>query len=137
MGNRFRKRSVDAFAFERTYRRLTGKENTSGDTLSQVPAVDIYETGGHYVLDAELPGIDRGDVQIEVSNGTLTIRGDRRLNELCAGESYHRLEGFHGGFLRSFVLPDLADDARVKVELKDGVLHVVVPKSPSRQSRQD
>ncbi len=96
---------------------------------SRVPPVDIYETDGEYVLNAELPGIAGDDIRIEVSGSELTIRGERRADPSCADECYHRLEGMRGGFCRTFPLPGPLDCSRIRMTLRDGVLTLVIPKS--------
>jgi HSP20 family protein len=94
------------------------------------PPVDVYETGDSYVLEAEIPGVDRRDIAVETSGSDVTIRGERRLQESCLEESYNRLEGRRGRFRRSFSLPDPIDRGRIVSQLKDGVFRVVLPKLP-------
>jgi len=100
--------------------------------------MDVYEMDDNYVLDAELPGVERGDIKIEFSGLELTVRGERRPHTGCVDESYHRLEGHRGRFHRSFSLPEPVDESRVKLDLKNGIMHLVLPKAgspPSRGSR--
>ncbi len=107
-----------------------------------MPPVDLYETPDSYVLNAELPGVDSGDVHVEVRGSELTIWGERRIDSCCPDESYHRLEGIRGRFHRTFSLPQAMDEnTRINAILKEGVLHVELAKSskpteiPIRSSR--
>ena len=99
------------------------------ETVTWVPPMDVYELDNDYVLKAELPGVEQRNIKIEFSGLEVTIRGKRRVEAECGNESYHRLEGHRGRFHRTFSLPEPIDRSRVRVDLKDGVLHVVLPKS--------
>ncbi len=98
------------------------------NALTWNPPVDIYEIDHDYVLNAELPGVERRNVKIEFSGLKLTIRGERLLDTVCKKESYHRLEGHRGRFRRTFSLPEPIDSRRIQLDLKGGVLHAVLPK---------
>ena len=113
---------------------LPGEDNETimiDDAVTWVPPVDIYEIDNDYVLNAELPGVDRRDIKMEFSESGFTLRGECRLDAICAKESYHRLEGHRGKFHREFSLPEPIDKNRVQIELKDGVLRAVLPKARS------
>ena len=98
------------------------------------PPVDILETGDSYVVMAELPGLTRDDLQIQVRDGRLTISGARReRQEAC--EQYHQIERGHGSFSRTFQLPLPVDTERISADLHDGVLTVTCPKSTDGQAR--
>lgn len=92
------------------------------------PPVDLYETPDGYVLTAELPGLSRDDVQIEVHDGVLSLQG-RRPSANVPCEQFHRVERGHGAFSRRFALPVPIDADRVTADLGDGVLTVTVPKA--------
>ncbi|MBA3269097.1 MAG: Hsp20/alpha crystallin family protein [Acidobacteria bacterium] len=94
---------------------------------SWTPAVDIYEIEGALVLKAELPDMRRDDIDISVENGTLTIRGERKLDGELKQENFHRVERAYGSFERSFSLPNTVDAVRIGAEYKDGVLTVTLP----------
>ncbi len=90
---------------------------------SWVPAVDIYRsTGGDIVLQAELPGMAKDDIDLGIENNTLTLRGERTLSSEVKEEQYHRVERAYGAFSRSFSLPETVDSSTVRAEFKDGVL---------------
>lgn len=98
------------------------------------PAVDILETADHYIVAAEVPGMSRGDLDISVHEGRLTISGERReRTPQC--EQYHRVERGHGSFSRTFHLPVPMDSERVTADLRDGVLTVTCPKAPNGSAR--
>ena len=92
-----------------------------------VPPVDLCETADHYVLIAEVPGLQQDDVQIQLHEGHLTLSGVRREGETC--EQYHRVERGHGTFSRTFHLPQPVDADRITADLRDGVLTITCPKS--------
>ena len=93
-----------------------------------VPPVDLHETPEQYVITAELPGLQRDDLQIDVHDGQLTLSGVRRARGAPC-EQYHRVERGHGSFSRTFQLPVPVDAGRVTADLRDGVLTVICPKT--------
>jgi HSP20 family protein len=92
-----------------------------------VPPVDIYQSGDDLVLNAELPAMSREDIDISVDNGTLTIKGEKRLPEGPKEDQFHRIERRYGAFSRSFSLPQTVDPSKVSAEYKNGVLTVRMP----------
>jgi|WetSurMetagenome_2_1015567.scaffolds.fasta_scaffold24996_2 HSP20 family protein len=98
------------------------------DDFTWIPPVDIYELDNNYIVNAEIPGVERRDIKLEFSGMQLTIRGERHHDPLCTKESYHRLEGHRGKFCRTFTLPEPVNRNCVHMELKDGILHLVLPK---------
>jgi HSP20 family protein len=110
--------------FNDTYRSDEGLM-TSG---TWVPPVDIYQNGDHeVVIKAELPDMSREDIDITVDNGTLTIRGEKKLTQDVKEEQFHRIERRYGTFSRSFSLPQTVDTAEVGADYKNGVLTVRLP----------
>jgi HSP20 family protein len=91
------------------------------------PPVDIYEVDGALVIKAELPGLQREDIDVHIENHTLTIRGERKLDAAIKQENFHRVERAYGSFTRSFSLPNTVDAAKVAAEFKNGVLSVTLP----------
>jgi len=108
-------------------RSANGKEAIT--VADWIPTVDIAETDGEYQIKAELPEVKKEDVKVTVEDGVLTIQGERRHEAEEKGKKFHRVERSYGSFVRSFTLPDHVDDAKVKAEYKDGVLHLHLPKS--------
>jgi HSP20 family protein len=92
------------------------------------PLVDITEDDKEYLIKAELPEVKKEEVKVDVENGVLSLRGERKLEKEEKGKKYHRVERAYGSFLRSFSLPDDADASKVNAEFKDGVLKVHLPK---------
>ena len=111
----------------------------SDDLMSRgtwTPAVDIYETDGALVLKAELPDMRREDIDVSVENNTLTIRGERKLDNEIKQENFHRIERAYGGFVRSFSLPHTVDATKIGAEYKNGVLSVKLPTREEAKPRQ-
>jgi HSP20 family protein len=93
-----------------------------------VPPVDIYQNGdSELVLKAELPEMTREEIDITVENGTLTIKGEKKLPIDLKEEQFHHVERRYGAFSRSFSLPRTVDPGRVSAEYKHGVLTVRLP----------
>jgi HSP20 family protein len=93
------------------------------------PSVDILETENELVLKADLPEVDPNKVEIQLENGTLTLKGERTFEEHKNGKGgYHRIERSYGSFVRAFSLPDTIDPEKVKADYKAGVLTVTLPK---------
>jgi HSP20 family protein len=107
--------------------RTSGKETMV--VADWVPSVDVSETEGEYQIKAEIPDVKKEDVKVTVEDGVLTIQGERRQEKEEKGKKYHRVECSYGSFVRSFTLPDLVDEEKVKAEFKDGVLNLKLPKS--------
>jgi HSP20 family protein len=98
------------------------------DPVIWTPIMDFYELDSNYVLNAEVPGVEHSDIKIQLSGSELIIRGERRIDAVCAKEQYHRLEGHRGKFLRTFSLPESVDGKRMQIKLEDGILNVILPK---------
>jgi HSP20 family protein len=99
------------------------------------PPVDIYETENELVLKADVPEIDPKNVSIQMENGTLTLKGERRFEEQRNGRGFHRIERGYGSFVRAFSLPDTVEPDKVKADYKNGVLTVVLPKKEVAKPR--
>lgn len=92
------------------------------------PSVDIFETPENVVLKADLPGIEQKDIDVRITNNTLTLRGERKFLKETTEEDYHRIERSYGTFSRSFQLPGTIDQEGIAATHTDGVLEVVLPK---------
>jgi HSP20 family protein len=107
-----------------------GNGDAAGTGLGTwTPAVDIHETGDGFVIKAELPGVSKDDVSVDVHQNTLTLRGQRKHEADVKQDKYHRVERAYGSFQRSFVLPTVVDQEKVQATYKDGVLELHLPKS--------
>ena len=94
-----------------------------------VPLVDVLETETEYLIQAELPGVEKGDIKISVQEGVLAVAGQRQGEKEEKGKRYHRVERAYGTFVRTFTVPDYVDDSRLTAEFKNGLLTVHLPKS--------
>jgi HSP20 family protein len=100
-----------------------------------VPPVDLVEAEDHFVLKADLPGLSEEDVSIEVSDGTLTISGERSAEHGATERGWYRIERSFGSFNRSLTLPDGVDPDAIDASFSDGVLEVRIPKPAERKPR--
>lgn len=105
-------------------------------TAEWTPRVDIAEDDNSYVIEAELPYVNKDDINLRVVDGVLTITGERKFAEENKTRRYHRIERSYGRFVRSFTLPEEADPDKVKAEYNNGVLTVRIDKSEARKPRQ-
>lgn len=100
------------------------------------PPVDVYEDADGILLKVELPEVDPKEVEIQVEGNSLTLRGERKLENVDKREGYQRIERIYGAFSRSFTLPPMVDVEHVSAEGKDGVLRIFLPKRPETKPRQ-
>jgi HSP20 family protein len=100
-----------------------------------IPAMDLVETEGEYVLRADLPGLSEGDVNIELEDNVLTISGERKAEHEERKEGYYRVERSSGSFSRSLTLPEGVDPDAVKANFDRGVLEVRIPKPEAKKPR--
>jgi HSP20 family protein len=99
------------------------------------PSFDIRETPDAYVFEADLPGIKREDVELNLTGNRISITGKREAKTRKEGENCFMMERSYGSFTRSFNLPDGVDPNRVSADLKEGVLTLVLPKVPEVQPK--
>jgi HSP20 family protein len=93
-----------------------------------MPAMDLVENEGEFVLRADLPGLTEDDIKIEFEDGTLTVSGERKSEQQSNREGYHRVERAFGSFSRSLTLPKGIDADAVSASFENGVLEVKIPK---------
>ncbi len=99
------------------------------------PNVDIYENKDQIVLEAELPGMNRGDFDLTIENNVITLRGERHFEKKDETDNYHRVERSYGSFSRSFTLPQTVSGDGATAEYNDGVLRVTLPKKEETKAR--
>jgi HSP20 family protein len=99
------------------------------------PPVDIYETDDALVMKAELPGFSKDDINIELKESTLVIRGERKREDEVKEGNYHRMERVYGAFQRSFLLPTTVDQNKVNASYKDGILELRLGKVQAAQPK--
>jgi HSP20 family protein len=92
------------------------------------PSVDVREDSANFYVEAELPGMDKDGIQLEIENNVLSIKGERKLERREEKENFHFVERSYGSFFRSFSLPKNVDGEAISAEYKDGVLKVTLPK---------
>ena len=93
------------------------------------PPIDVYETEDRYVVTAEVPGLDREQIELAVQENRLMIRGTRSAGvPESATRHYHQVERGHGSFERTFRFADPVQDDRITADLRDGVLTITLPK---------
>ena len=91
------------------------------------PAVDIEEKDGKYLLKADLPGLKKSDIHLELHDGYLTIKGERKSENEEKKDNYRRVERTYGTFQRTFKVPDGLTEKDIKAKYKDGVLELTIP----------
>lgn len=99
------------------------------------PAVDIFETENELVLKADVPDVDAKNVGIQIENGTLTLKGERKFENEKNGKGFHRIERSYGSFVRAFSLPNTIEPDKVKADYKNGVLTITLPKKEIAKPR--
>lgn len=113
--------------FEDTYSRFRGKDEILKKGVWS-PSMDIYETEEKIIVNAELPGVDKESITLEVKDGVLAIRGERKFEKDVKEENYHLMEREYGTFARSFSLPATIDQDKVSASYRDGILEIILPK---------
>ena len=104
-------------------------------SIGWVPATDIVETADALTLTAELPGLERNDVDISIDDSMLTIRGEKSDERTVEDSKKHVVERAYGSFQRTFALPRTVDGSRITAEFGKGVLTVVMPKTTEAKAR--
>jgi len=97
------------------------------------PHVDLKETDKEFILKADIPGVDKKDLLVEISHDVLSISGERKVEEKKSHHQHHWTERFHGRFSRSFSVPDnLVEQQKIDARFENGVLTVILKKKPAR-----
>lgn len=100
------------------------------------PNVDIYETEDSYVLKADIPGMKKEDIKIDVKDNTLTFKGEKKFEEKTEKDNYVRIERSYGSFTRSFTLSDNVDPENIEAAYKDGVLEITLKKKEESKPKE-
>jgi len=118
------------------HQRLTSPVMGASDAYgSWVPPVDIFEKGDDLVIRAEIPGVEKNDIDIRVEENRLVIQGERTREKEFDEDSAYRLERSFGGFTRSFQLPKTVDAERISAACRHGVLEIKLPKAEAAKPR--
>ena len=110
------------------------------DSLAQsvrqfTPAVDVAEDDQQYEIHVSVPGMKKSDFNLDLTDGRLTISGERKLKEKTEKKNYHSIETHYGTFSRSFYVPDDVKVERIEAVYEDGLLKVVLPKEERKVSK--
>ena len=100
------------------------------------PVVDIFDTEKAIVINAELPGVSRDSITLDVKENVLTLKGERKSDEDVSQESYYRMERCFGTFERAFTLPSMVDPEKITANFKDGILRIEIPKPQEKRPQQ-
>ena len=99
------------------------------------PVVDIYYNDDTIVIKAELPGIDKKDIAVDVKENVLTVKGERSTDHEVKEEKYYRRERTFGKFERAFTLPGDVDPEKIEADYTDGVLEIKIPKPETKEPK--
>ena len=128
----FNLRSVFGDLFDGTFDRSEGQPSKS----NWHPAVDVLESKDSYLVRAELPGMKKEDIKVEINDGMLVLSGERQSEKPAEGVEYRHVERVAAKFWRSFSLPETVKQDGIEASYKDGVLEVRVPKAEETKPRQ-
>lgn len=103
---------------------------------SFAPRVDVSETAEAFEIEAELPGVDEKDINVALSDGVLTIKGEKKVEREEKKKDYYLSERSYGTVQRSFELPDAVEVDKIFAEFKKGVLTITLPKSKEAKSKE-
>ena len=120
--------------FDRFFR--TDERDDSLFTSSWSPAVDVAEHDSEYLVNVELPGVNKDDVKITMQDNMLTIRGEKKQEKETKESDYHRVERSYGSFQRSFTLPMHVKSDKIDASYRDGILTVTLPKAEEAKPKQ-
>lgn len=112
----------------RVFSSYTPQDDEAFEVGELSPVVDIYEDDKTFVFEADLPGFNKEDIKIDISNNILTISGNRKLEREENKDKYLRVERSYGTFARRFTLPNTIDSEKVEAKYKNGVLTLKLPK---------
>jgi HSP20 family protein len=119
-------------------RLFSGVGPGQGDELTRgawSPNVDIFEDSDKLIVEAELPGMNRDDFEVNVENNVLTLKGERKFEKKTEGDNYHRVERAYGSFTRQFTLPQSVTAEGATADFENGVLRVALPKREETKAR--
>ena len=100
------------------------------------PAVDLYEDKDDIVLKAELPGMEKDNIEVNLTNSTLTIKGEKKNKEEVKEENYYKCERSYGSFVRTLDLPKDIHAEKVKASFKNGILEIRLPKTEEAKKKE-
>ena len=107
----------------------------SGHAEGWMPPADLRESDSAYIIEAELPGVQKDDVELTYEDGVLTFSGERKFESAEDNKNYHRIERSYGTFSRSFSLPQDVSQEKVVAQFENGLLTISLPKSEAIKPR--
>jgi len=116
--------------------RPVGRNDSRLSVRNCYPTVDIYDNDKNIIITAELPGIDKKDIVIDVKDGVLTLKGERSFDNEVKEKKYYRRERTFGKFERVFRLPADVDPEKISADYKDGILKIDIPKPEEQKPKQ-
>lgn len=125
---------VNRFFDDSFFRTFDGDDDIQMGTWH--PVVDMFEKDDNYVVKAELPGLKKEDISIDIENRVLTLKGERKHENEVKEDHYFRRERSYGKFQRAFRLPTDVNPEDVKAKFSDGVLEIEVPKPEEKKPKQ-
>lgn len=122
--------------FERRFANYVPAESKEAANVSSFsPAVNTREDDKAYYIHADLPGVAKEDIHIDLKDNVLTISGERKHKEEVKEKDYYKLESFYGKFQRSFTLPEDANSDSIDASTENGVLNITIPKAAPKESK--
>ncbi|MFY9729894.1 MAG: Hsp20/alpha crystallin family protein [Candidatus Acidiferrales bacterium] len=115
---------------------FTRERSGHADLATWAPPVDIYETENELVVKAELPDFQEKDIDVRITNNTLTIRGERKFEKDIKEDNYLRIERAYGSFVRSFSLPNTVSSENIRADYRNGVLTLHMAKREESKPKQ-
>lgn len=101
-----------------------------------IPSIDVSETDKQFLVEVQLPGMKKEDINVNLENGVLTVSGERNIRNEQNEKKFHRVETHYGSFSRSFQLPEGIKPDSVKAAYNDGILSITVDKSEKENKKQ-
>lgn len=114
---------------------MYSRSDDQANVATWMPQVEIHQTGKEFLVRADLPGLNKDDVDVEVDDGVLRLSGERRQEARDEGEGYYRSERSYGSFYRAIPLPEGVNEDAISASFKDGVLEVRAPVPAQQQPR--
>ena len=133
-----RQRESDHFipnSFGHVFDRFFKDAFVNSTTSNFVPKVDVAENDSAFEVHVSVPGMKKEDFQIELNNGQITIKGERKFENEKKEKNFHSVESHYGKFSRSFFLPDNVIEEKIEASYKDGILEVNIPKDNAKKLR--
>lgn len=117
--------------FENQFRRSLLSRNE----IDFYPLLDVSETNSHYTVELDIPGVKKEDININVDNNILTIRGKKEMDKDHKDSNYYSRERFYGDFTRSMALPSGVNTDKIDADFNNGVLTIKMPKNKATSTK--